>query len=317
MADENYPAEGIRVIAEEFPVGGVVYDMDGVRVTAFEVDHGDLIKAACGYRIDYNGRSVVISGDTRFNRNVVKYGTGADLLIHEVAAVRPELLKDAQVQRVMAHHSSPQEAGRVFHLARPKLAVYTHLVLLARPGVPAVTAEELVAQTRAAYDGPLVVDEDLHSIGLMEGVADLYMPDFKLWAAERARRYLLAPDYPEAARQAIQAMHAQVGELRVKEDGLAVRGLLVRHLVMPGLLDDTREIVRWIAALSTDTYVNVMHQYYPAWKAKTDEKYRDINRAVDPGEMGSAYAATRAAGLWRLDRRWRPSGYRLLSRLGL
>lgn len=161
MADENYPAEGIRVIAEEFPIGGVVYDKDGIRVTAFEVDHGDLIKPTYGYRIDYDGRSVVISGDTRFNQNVVKYGAGADLLIHEVAAVRPELLKDAQVQRVMAHHTSPPEAGRVFQLARPKLAVYTHLVLLARPNVRAVTAEELVSQTRATYDGPLVVGEDL------------------------------------------------------------------------------------------------------------------------------------------------------------
>jgi ribonuclease Z len=161
MADEHYPAEGIRVIAEEFPAGGVVHDKDGVRVTAFEVDHGELIKPAYGYRVDYDGRSVVISGDTRFDRNVVKYGTGADLLIHEVAAVRPELLKDMQVRRVMAHHTSPQEAGRVFQLARPRLAVYTHLVLLARPDVPAVTAEELVAQTRAAYDGPLVVGEDL------------------------------------------------------------------------------------------------------------------------------------------------------------
>lgn len=104
---------------------------------------------------------MVISGDTRFERNVVKHGRGADLLIHEVAAVRPELLKDAQVQRVMAHHTSPQEAGRVFQLARPKLGVYTHLVLLARPGVPALTTEELVAQTRETYDGPLVVGEDL------------------------------------------------------------------------------------------------------------------------------------------------------------
>jgi ribonuclease Z len=161
MADENYPAEGIRVIAEEFQSEGVAYEKDGVRVTAFEVNHGDLIKPAYGYRIDYDGRSVVISGDTRFDKNVIKYGTGADLLIHEVAAVRPELLKDAQVQRVMAHHTSPQEAGRVFQLARPKLAVYTHLVLLARPDIPAVTTDELVAQTRTAYDGPLVVGEDL------------------------------------------------------------------------------------------------------------------------------------------------------------
>jgi ribonuclease Z len=161
MADEKYPAEGVRVIAEEFTTGGVVYDNDGVRVTAFEVNHGDLIKPAYGYRIDYEGRSVVISGDTRFNKNVIKYGTGADVLIHEVAAVRPELLKDVQVQRVMAHHTSPQDAGRVFQLAHPKLAVYTHLVLLAHPGVSAVTTEELVAQTRATYDGPLVVGEDL------------------------------------------------------------------------------------------------------------------------------------------------------------
>jgi ribonuclease Z len=161
MADEHYPASGIRVVADEFAAAGVVHDREGVRVTAFEVDHGDKIKPAYGYRIDYDGRSVVISGDTRFNKNVIKYATGADLLIHEVAAVRPALLKDVQVQRVMAHHTSPQEAGRVFRLARPRLAVHTHLVLLTRPGVPAVTPEELVAQTRETYDGPLVVGEDL------------------------------------------------------------------------------------------------------------------------------------------------------------
>lgn len=161
MADEKYGAEGIKVIADEFAAGGVVYDKDGVRVTAFEVDHGDEIKPAYGYRIDFKGRSAVISGDTRFNQNVIKFGTGSDLLIHEVAAVRPELLKDKQVERVMAHHTSPQEAGTVFSRAAPKLAVYTHLVLLARPEVKALTTEELIAQTRETYQGPLVVGEDL------------------------------------------------------------------------------------------------------------------------------------------------------------
>ena len=173
MADEKYPAEGIRVVAEEFTAGGVVYDKDGVRVTAFEVDHGDVIKPAYGYRVDYDGRSVLISGDTRFDKNVIKYGTGVDVLIHEVAAVRPELLKDGQLQRVMAHHTSPQEAGRVFDLARPRLAVYTHLVLLSRPGVPAVTVEELVAQTRETYDGPLVVGEDLMTFKVGKGRVDV------------------------------------------------------------------------------------------------------------------------------------------------
>jgi ribonuclease Z len=164
IADEKYPPEGVRVLAEEFGAGGGVYDHDGVRVTAFEVDHGEAIKPAYGYRVDYDGRSVVISGDTRFSKNVIAHGAGADVLIHEVAAVRPELLNDAQIQRVMAHHTSPQEAGQVFRQARPRLAVYTHLVLLARPGVPALTSDELVAETRKTYDGPLVVGEDLMTL---------------------------------------------------------------------------------------------------------------------------------------------------------
>jgi putative pyruvate formate lyase activating enzyme len=192
-----------------------------------------------------------------------------------------------------------------------------------------VTPEHVVPQILEslpyAIDGglrlPIVYNtsayDSLHSIQLMEGIADVYMPDFKLWDTERARRYLLAPDYPSAARQVIQAMHEQVGELWVDEDGLAVRGLLVRHLVMPGLGEDTREIMRWIAGLSADTYVNVMDQYAPAWKAKTDEKYRDINRAVDPVEMTTAYAHARAAGLWRFDRRWRSPRDRFRARLGL
>ena len=130
--ERGYEADiRIRIADEHYPPEGVVYEKDGVRVTAFEVNHGEEIKPAYGYKIEYKGRSIVISGDTRFNENVIKYGTGADVLIHEVAAVRPELLQDQQVQRVMAHHTSPQEAGTVFTRAQPKLAVYTHLVLLA------------------------------------------------------------------------------------------------------------------------------------------------------------------------------------------
>jgi ribonuclease Z len=137
-----------------------------VRVTAFEVDHGDKIKPAFGYRIDYKGCAAVISGDTRSSENVVRHATGADVLIHEVGAVRPELLKDPQVQRVMAHHTSPQEVGTILSRARPKLGVYTHLVLLGRPNVPPLSAEELVAQARQTYDGPLEVGEDLMRIDI-------------------------------------------------------------------------------------------------------------------------------------------------------
>jgi ribonuclease Z len=170
IADEHYPPEGVKVIAEEFAAAeGVVYEKDGVRVNAFEVDHGDEIKPAYGYRVDYKGRSIVISGDTRFNENVIKYGTGADVLLHEVAAVHPELLKDQQIGRVMAHHTSPQEAGTVFSRTHPKLAVYTHFTLLARPPVPAVTIAEVLAQTRETYSGPLEAGEDLMSVEIDEG----------------------------------------------------------------------------------------------------------------------------------------------------
>jgi putative pyruvate formate lyase activating enzyme len=157
--------------------------------------------------------------------------------------------------------------------------------------------------------------DSLESVRLMDGVVDVYMPDFKLWDRERARRYLLAPDYPDAARNVIRAMHAQVGDLRVNEEGLAVRGVLVRHLVMPGMLDDTRAILGWLGALSRDTYVNVMEQYVPAWKARTDAKYAEIAREPAPDEIALALAYAREAGLWRLDRRWRSSIDRLWERL--
>lgn len=166
MADEHYPPDGIRVIASEFEKGGLVYEASGVRVTAFEVDHGVHVKPAYGYRIDYDGRSVVISGDTRFSENVIKFATGTDLLIHEVAAVRPQLLNDPQVRRVMDHHTSPQELGRVFDRTRPRLGVMTHLILLARKNVGKLSVGELAAQVRETYTGPFVVGEDLMTLNV-------------------------------------------------------------------------------------------------------------------------------------------------------
>ncbi len=148
--------------------------------------------------------------------------------------------------------------------------------------------------------------DSLHSLRLMDGVVDIYMPDFKLWDPAHCLRYLAAKDYAEVARQVIREMHRQVGELVVDEDGLALRGVLLRHLVMPGLLDDTREIMRWIAeAVSPDTYVNVMDQYYPAWRAKSDPKFVELRRRIRPEEFEQALAYARAAGLWRFDFRWR------------
>lgn len=161
LEDEKLPPAGIAVAAEEFDRDGIVYEKNGVKVTAFEVDHGAAIKPAYGYRIDYKGRSVVLSGDTRYNENVIKYGTGSDLLIHEVGSARKELMVNLFAQRIIAHHTTPSEAGQVFAKAKPKLAVYTHIVLLSGATIPEPTLEDVVAETRQTYDGPLEVGDDL------------------------------------------------------------------------------------------------------------------------------------------------------------
>jgi len=171
IEDEKLPPEGAAVDVEEFDSDGIVYEKNGVKVIAFEVDHGAAIKPAYGYRIEYAGRAVVISGDTRYHENVVKYGAGSDLLIHEVAIARPELMSEAHIQRIMAHHTTAREAGMVFNKTEPKLAAYTHLVFLASDTIPPATVDDLIAETRQTYSGPLVVGEDLISFEIGETVS--------------------------------------------------------------------------------------------------------------------------------------------------
>jgi ribonuclease Z len=170
LEDEKLPPQGIATTVDEFDRDGVVYEANGVKVVAFEVDHGDAIKPAYGYRFEYGGRSAVISGDTRYNQNVVKYGRGADLLIHEVAMARPELLSEPYIQRILAHHTSPCQAGMIFSQTKPQLAAYTHVVLLADGRIPASTSNDLIAETRRTYDGPLEVGEDLMQFEIGEQI---------------------------------------------------------------------------------------------------------------------------------------------------
>ena len=156
-----------------------------------------------------------------------------------------------------------------------------------------------IVYNTSAYDS-------VQSLRLMEGLVDVYMPDFKFWKPESARRLARAGDYPERAREAVLEMHRQVGVLHVGPDGLARRGLIVRHLVMPGQEEEAAAIFEWLAAeVSPDTYVNVMGQYRPEYKAEGG-RYEDINRRLVPGEMDAAYGAARRAGLWRLDERVLP-----------
>ncbi len=150
--------------------------------------------------------------------------------------------------------------------------------------------------------------DSLESIGLLDGIVDIYMPDFKFWSRENARKYALAPDYPEAARKVIKAMYGQVGDLLVDENGIAKRGLIIRHLVMPGLTDDSREIMQYLASeISKNSFVNIMDQYYPAYRVTKEEKYAEINRRIFPYELKEVETHAKEAGLWRFDSRWRKS----------
>jgi ribonuclease Z len=155
--DEHLPAAGITVVSHEVTADGVVFSEDGVTVTAFLVDHGP-VQPAFGYRVEYRGRSVVLSGDTRVSENLVRHAQGADVLVHEV--IDPEAVRNrpglstAIADAIIAHHTTPQQAGEVFRRVAPRLAVYSH----------APNTERVLAQTRAVYTGPLQGAEDLLTI---------------------------------------------------------------------------------------------------------------------------------------------------------
>ena len=155
-ADQQLPASGIRVDATDVSEG-VVYDREGVRVTVFDVDHGEEIKPALGYRVDYRSLSVVMSGDTRPSANLVKYAKGATVIIHEVMA-GPADPGDQQRRKILAHHTTPEQAGRVFADTSPRLAVFSHVILAGD------SEAELIRRTRSAYSGALEVGSDLMTI---------------------------------------------------------------------------------------------------------------------------------------------------------
>ena len=175
-----------------------------------------------------------------------------------------------------------------------------------------VTPEHVVPQIVEAL--PAAIEKGLHlplvyntsaydsaeSMELLDGIVDIYMPDFKYWDGEMARKYSRAPDYPQVARRVVKEMHRQVGDLALDEDALARHGLLIRHLVMPRDVAGTRQVMNWIAReLSPATYVNLMRQYYPAGKV-VGREYAEIGRRITAAEYEQALDAARREGLARV-----------------
>lgn len=217
---------------------------------------------------------------------------------------------------VFCQNHDTSQAGRGEEMPKERLA--SAMLDLQRQGchnINFVTPEHVVPELLEAL--PIAIERGLHlplvyntsaydaleSLRWMDGIVDVYMPDLKLWTRASATRYLKAKDYPEVAQRAIIEMHRQVGPLELDEQGLAARGLLVRHLVMPGLLDESRKIFEFLAReLSPDTYVNVMGQYRPEYRTG---EYPEINRRPTAAEMAEARRMFFEAGLTRLDVRRR------------
>jgi putative pyruvate formate lyase activating enzyme len=151
-----------------------------------------------------------------------------------------------------------------------------------------------IVYNTGGYDSP-------EALALLDGVIDIYMPDMKYADAEIARKYSKIRDYPAINRAAVKEMHRQVGDLQMDERGVALRGLLVRHLILPGDLAGTREIVRFLAQeISPNTYLNLMDQYRPCYKA---DEHPELTRRITREEYGRAVQWAEEFGLTRLDER--------------
>ena len=218
---------------------------------------------------------------------------------------------------------------RAFEVPPQKLArIMVDLQRRGAENVNLVTPSHLVAQILEAL--PLAVDlglelplvynssgyDSVEALELLDGVVDIYMPDAKITAPEVAAALTDGPDYPDRAREAIAEMHRQVGDLELDDRGVARRGLLVRHLVMPGGASGTEAWMSFLAGLSPATYVNIMGQYRPCGRVRQlSSSFRELQRPVDDREMDEAFAAAAGAGITRLDERRRPGAHLLFRML--
>jgi putative pyruvate formate lyase activating enzyme len=204
-----------------------------------------------------------------------------------------------------------QQIGKVHNI---NLVTPEHVV--PQVALSILTAREMGLRIPIIYNSSSF--DSLESLQLLDGLVDIYLPDFKVWHNSTSKRLLKADNYTATAMESIKEMHRQVVDLSFTSDGIAKKGVLLRHLVMPGKEDEGREIMRWLAEnVSCDLYVHIMEQYHPdahvgkkrrvtrkvrigeAEGASEETRYADINRAVRDEEVLSVRDAAVQAGLWR------------------
>ncbi len=162
VADNEIDPEHMRIVPHVYDTEGVVYDKGGLKIIAIIVDHGEFIKPAYAFRVEYEGHVFVHSHDTRYNENLIKQAQGADVFVHEVAAAKPSTLANyPRVKVAIDHHASPTDVGKVFAQTQPKLAMLTHIVLLPPDPMPISEVTNGIAEH---FDGTLVVAEDMMTI---------------------------------------------------------------------------------------------------------------------------------------------------------
>lgn len=163
VEDDKAIPEGSKLLVTEIQQG-VIYEKNGVRVIAIEVDHG-VVKPAFGYRIEFNGHSVVLSGDTKYSENLASFAKGTDLLIHEVVIAPDTINKSDPRYNTVMHHTTPGQAAKIFSQVKPKLAVYSHI-----GKIYGHNEQEILEKTKAGYSGAVIMGEDLMSFSVGDSV---------------------------------------------------------------------------------------------------------------------------------------------------
>lgn len=319
MSDET-PNHGFTISRESFSPAYLELHRSGElqRRTAQAIEslvHCQACPRSCGAnRLDGDtgtcntGRHALVSSSFPHmgEENCLRGWKGSGTIFFSMCNLRCVFCQNSDIsQEGHGRATSPEElAGMMLELQ----AVGCHNINFVTPehNVPQVL-EALILAVENGLCIPLVYNTSaydcLESLQLLDGVVDIYMPDFKIWDPELSQRYLKAKDYPEAARIAIKEMHRQVGALKMDRNGIALRGILLRHLVMPEDVAGSASIMQFLSReVSTDTFVNIMRQYRPS--AKVDaSNYAEINRPISNHEYQQAFTAARQAGLWRFDQR--------------